>query len=471
MNTDHLYDVIIVGAGPVGLATAIALYQRGITNILVIDQTQEFRPVGQIVDLLPNGLKALRYIDEQTYQSVRQTDSSSSPTTNTQTNSATQKGLWHHKNLQGEIIRTAPLSFDDWLERYGAGRVSSNWYVIQTALRNQLPPHLITISRRCLGVSEEADKVKITYIPRGMASNPFAHWEMEKPALISTPTIADLEPSNLEINHQYLYAKLVVAADGINSAIRQNLYCGTPLQDWANPQYSGFTAIGCFKTSNVPESLDQALENTYLQGERIVTLNLDYSQLQQAPSPRIIVTRKPDKALGYLLHTPLTVGVLTDKLASEVIQIAMDALTKADFPAMLVELISFSDPEKLLHRAYYLQPANIPLEEQLIWSQGRVVLAGDAAHGMPPFTAQGANQGFEDAALLGTLITKIINNQGLDDLNQIAQAFKQYEQIRRPFMVKMQEVTLHSYHLSQSQWEDYNDWVYGRDIAQICQGL
>jgi 2-polyprenyl-6-methoxyphenol hydroxylase-like FAD-dependent oxidoreductase len=90
---------------------------------------------------------------------------------------------------------------------------------------------------------------------------------------------------------------------------------------------------------------------------------------------------------------------------------------------------------------------------------------------MPPFTAQGANQGFEDASLLGTLITKIINNQGLDDLNQIAQAFKQYEQIRRPFMVKMQEVTLHSYHLSQSQWEDYNDWVYGRDIAQICQGL
>ncbi|MEB3191661.1 MAG: FAD-dependent oxidoreductase [Snowella sp.] len=70
MNTYHLYDVIIVGAGPVGLATAIALYQRGITNILVIDQTQEFRPVGQGLDLLPNGLKALRYIDEQ-YEQIR----------------------------------------------------------------------------------------------------------------------------------------------------------------------------------------------------------------------------------------------------------------------------------------------------------------------------------------------------------------------------------------------------------------
>ncbi|NRB08764.1 MAG: FAD-dependent monooxygenase, partial [Richelia sp.] len=28
----YLYDVIIIGAGPVGLATAIGLHQRGITN-------------------------------------------------------------------------------------------------------------------------------------------------------------------------------------------------------------------------------------------------------------------------------------------------------------------------------------------------------------------------------------------------------------------------------------------------------
>ena len=62
MNLDRaekvygVLDVLIVGAGPVGLATAIALYQRGINNILVIDQTRTFRQVGQVVDILPNGL-------------------------------------------------------------------------------------------------------------------------------------------------------------------------------------------------------------------------------------------------------------------------------------------------------------------------------------------------------------------------------------------------------------------------------
>jgi 2-polyprenyl-6-methoxyphenol hydroxylase-like FAD-dependent oxidoreductase len=61
MNTGKVYDVLIVGAGPVGLATAIALRKRGIDNILVIDRARSFRQVGQVVDILPNGLKALRY--------------------------------------------------------------------------------------------------------------------------------------------------------------------------------------------------------------------------------------------------------------------------------------------------------------------------------------------------------------------------------------------------------------------------
>ena len=69
-DSQPLYDVLIIGAGPVGLATAIGLQQRGINNILVVDQTREFRPVGQVVDLLPNGLRALRAIAESAYEAM-----------------------------------------------------------------------------------------------------------------------------------------------------------------------------------------------------------------------------------------------------------------------------------------------------------------------------------------------------------------------------------------------------------------
>lgn len=37
-SPDKVYDVLIVGTGPVGLATAIALRKRGIDNILAIDR-------------------------------------------------------------------------------------------------------------------------------------------------------------------------------------------------------------------------------------------------------------------------------------------------------------------------------------------------------------------------------------------------------------------------------------------------
>jgi len=33
---NQIYDVVIVGAGPVGLATAVGLRKRGIDNILVV---------------------------------------------------------------------------------------------------------------------------------------------------------------------------------------------------------------------------------------------------------------------------------------------------------------------------------------------------------------------------------------------------------------------------------------------------
>ena len=72
LSPRHIYDVLIVGAGPVGLATAVGLRKRGITNILVIDQTREFRNVGGRVDLLPNGLRAIKYIDSNAYEKINE---------------------------------------------------------------------------------------------------------------------------------------------------------------------------------------------------------------------------------------------------------------------------------------------------------------------------------------------------------------------------------------------------------------
>jgi len=94
------------------------------------------------------------------------------------------------------------------------------------------------------------------------------------------------------------------------------------------------------------------------------------------------------------------------------------------------------------------------------WQRGRVVLLGDAAHPMLPFTAQGAAQAIEDAATLARC---------LDD-------FPRYEAVRRPRAERVAESAragLHRYHLPDgpeqrqrdralaSARPDALDWLYG----------
>jgi 2-polyprenyl-6-methoxyphenol hydroxylase-like FAD-dependent oxidoreductase len=478
ISDSKVYDVLIVGAGPVGLAIAVGLKKRGINNILVIDKTHNFRPVGQGFDLLPNGLKAIKYIDENAYEEIKKASSTFSQQSK-QANSNDDKNqikerktalkrLWNRKNLQGEIIYSAPLDFDTWFNNYGEGRISIPWYDLQTTLRNLLPPEMVKANHRCLNVESENHWMCITCISdEAIETNPFANWEMLKSeALNNTSTDENAISKNQTSSEHQFRAKLVIAADGINSTIRQMLYQNTDLQNWAKPQYSGFVGIACLTIENIPDSIIQELELKYFQDETIITLqhNPVKSDLPNIAQPYIILVRKSNNTLGYLLHAPISLDLFQNKSAQELINLGIERLEKSGFPSVVCDLVSLSNPQNLLHRPYYIHPADITDTSQSIWSQGRIVLVGDAAHGMPPFAAQGANQGLEDAALISTLISKIIHNNNLDDLDVISSAFSQYEQIRRPFMLKIQEATMQKQNWGAQEHDAYNKMVYSRNF-------
>lgn len=63
------------------------------------------------------------------------------------------------------------------------------------------------------------------------------------------------------------------------------------------------------------------------------------------------------------------------------------------------------------------------------WTEGRITLLGDAAHGMLPFAAQGAAMAIEDAIVLADLIGKGI---------AMPEALRLYEAARRPRAEKVQ---------------------------------
>lgn len=116
------------------------------------------------------------------------------------------------------------------------------------------------------------------------------------------------------------------------------------------------------------------------------------------------------------------------------------------------------------------------------WSDGRVVLLGDACHPMLPFLAQGAVMAIEDAYVLARLVT---------DRADLTDALRHYEAIRKPRTSRVQDgarrnasLFHHGDPLSQMvtygpiwlagqliPWFTHgqHDWIYAYDVTAMKQ--
>ncbi len=480
MKTDHLYDVVIVGAGPVGLATALGLKERGIHNIRIIDKTRAFRKVGQLISVLPNGLRALKALSLRGYDAfvsshVHPTGPPSSKASSTASSPSRAKSIppsippsiptWVYRDLSGKAINTINLSNEYWLKEYGEGRVSSSWYGLQTLLRESLPPEWIQVNCGCVGFCEDPSTGVVHIEGRSnntVRENPYAHWTTAPQA---TPTVAQSsqgesvqEPESSVVSEITLSARMVVAADGINSTMRQLLYQGSNHASRAKPDYSGFSAILCRAISTVPDTLEAELNNSFFHGESLVTVcgeEVCPEPIVEA-APRIMMFRRADK-WGFIIHAAVPTEQLQDKSGQGLIHEATQIIAQAHFPTSIQQFVALALPEAIQQRPYYIHRAN----SDTPWNTGRVVLVGDAAHGMPPFMAQGVNQGFEDAATIVPLIADLIQQNALDDSSAITRAFQQYEHQRRPQAILAQAATLAKTTLwSEQERKDYNQAIY-----------
>jgi len=92
------------------------------------------------------------------------------------------------------------------------------------------------------------------------------------------------------------------------------------------------------------------------------------------------------------------------------------------------------------------------------WSDGRVVLLGDACHPMTPYMAQGAATSIEDAAILARCLEEV-NGEDIEG------AFKRYEAHRKPRTSRIQAIS------SANTWMKGGDgdtsWLYGYDAWNV----
>ncbi|MEO1763412.1 MAG: NAD(P)/FAD-dependent oxidoreductase [Cyanobacteria bacterium J06629_18] len=485
-----IYDVVIVGAGPVGLAIANGLRERGIENILVLDQTRAFRKVGQGLDILPNGLKALKCLSQEAYEEVIKIAKSVTKPEN----SSQSSPKWFVRDLKGEAIRSIALNFDEWVENYGEGRISVSWFDLQTALRNLIPQEQVKANHRCVNVAFDSNQeyVRVDCVSdMTVEANPYAHWDSEaqnnqfKAQNISKNTNQNTE----SLEKKSFQAKLVIAADGINSTVRKILYKDSDYQVFSRPEYSGYAAIICSEIDNLPTEIQTEIQEKFLHNSRIVTITEDNDLREsdcEQPSRMMLLNMKPGQ-FTYLVHVPVELSQLREDSR---IEVTLKELERSDYPNAIKELVRLSKPEHMHHRTYYIHRATVsdslPFPEsaslhtkdnfpslQLPWYKDKVVLVGDAAHGMPPFAAQGVNQGLEDALIIAKLISEIAARDKLNDENAIQEAFEKYEKIRRPIMEYIQKITMTgvNYSSNQQELDKYNQQIFARDFEGIVEAL
>ncbi|MFV0243585.1 MAG: FAD-dependent monooxygenase [Qingshengfaniella sp.] len=207
-------------------------------------------------------------------------------------------------------------------------------------------------------------------------------------------------------NGNKVAAKLVVGADGINSLIREKLL------GVEKPKFSGW--IGHRALLNVDKLRASGLEFEAC------------AKWWWEKSRHIMAYATKPGATEYYYVTGVPVDSWDHEAGFvESSRDEMDAIFGNSHPVVnaLIDATEYVTKWPFWNR----DPLNL-------WSQGRLVLLGDACHPMRPHMAQGACMAIEDAAVLVRCLT------GLGETNY-TEAFKLYEATRRERATKVQTIS------------------------------
>ncbi|MBD1870253.1 FAD-dependent monooxygenase [Cyanobacteria bacterium FACHB-471] len=184
---------------------------------------------------------------------------------------------------------------------------------------------------------------------------------------------------------------LLIGADGINSIVRQNL-----IGD-GSPNYAGrvsWRAILQFEHEQLAPNTSTLL--TSADGKNFLLVDVGEGQTFWSASAL---------SADDFVHQRATAS------KTRVLE------RFADWAELVGEIIKATPADYIVERPICDRP---PLQH---WSNGRVVLLGDAAHPVVPSLGQGANLAFEDACELAACLSAALN---------IETALKSYENSRLP---------------------------------------
>ncbi|MGW1028474.1 FAD-dependent monooxygenase [Streptomyces sp. NPDC002577] len=307
-------SAVVVGGGIGGLAAAIGLRRIG-WEVTVVERARVLADVGAGISLHANGIRALDVLGVG--EAVR---AAARPQYTGGTR--TPGGRWLAR-MDGAVLE----------RELGTPIVGIPRAVLHRLLREALPP-------ACLLIGAEVTSV-----------------DCSVPGRMRVP-----------VKDGVLEADLVVAADGVHSRLRGQLFPGHP-----GPAYSGSTVLRAI--TEHPVSLPTDFGLTWGKG---------------AEFGHIAFTDGRAEWHAVLNSTP---GVRhPDALA------AMRRLF-GGWHDPIPALLDATRPDAVLHHDIHELATPLPA-----FAEGRIVLVGDAAHAMTPNLGQGACQALEDAATLAAAL-------------------------------------------------------------------
>jgi 2-polyprenyl-6-methoxyphenol hydroxylase-like FAD-dependent oxidoreductase len=202
---------------------------------------------------------------------------------------------------------------------------------------------------------------------------------------------------------------LVVGADGSRSAVRRAWPDDPGLQDAGYSAWRAVTREPVDLTG--PDGLEAAGE-TWGDGSRFGFAPLaDGRAYWFAVQTNAVMNRHDDER-----HLP------SDRLLTRL------AAHFESWHAPIPQLIAATDPEDMHFTRVTELAADLPT-----FSQGRLVLLGDAAHAMTPNLGQGGAQALEDAATLAICLDHLLGEPpGLVSTDRLRRALERYATLRQP---------------------------------------
>lgn len=215
-----------------------------------------------------------------------------------------------------------------------------------------------------------------------------------EPGDAATPAVVHTDAGPVE-------ADLVVAADGLRSGLRGVLYPGHPA-----PRHAGYSAWRAVLDAPVPVA--GASETWGSDGRRFAIIPIGEGRL-------------------YCYAT--VAGPARDRSGAD------PAASLAELRGLfggwhrpIPEILAVLTPDVLLH--HDIAELATPLPGL---NRGRVVLLGDAAHGMTPDLGQGGCQALEDAAVLAALLQCALGSGGTaGPAGDVVGALAAFDAARRP---------------------------------------